>query len=221
MALSTKKTCFKRCGGFTLAELIVGLMITAIIMAATASLVFAIGSASDVSSDADSKQAQVRFSTLRIRDVLRNCRLILAVNNYDFIIWLCDTNNNGLMNLNELVYLGGGDGRTYIRELRFNSTSNPLVFMSDLQAAATSWWDKYGTGISTKTTMIVPVCSNVALTYNAAPPRTQFAGISCDISENGFTHNYQTYAVLRAYAGHLLDSTGNVVSDDDENGSSW
>jgi hypothetical protein len=36
-----------------------------------------------------------------------------------------------------------------------------------------------------------------------------------ELEENGVWHNYQISATLRGWAGHLLDGSGNIVSDDD------
>ena len=50
----------RRPGGFTLAELLVALTVSSIILAAVAALAYAVGSANDSTDDTERKQAQVR-----------------------------------------------------------------------------------------------------------------------------------------------------------------
>ncbi len=43
-----------------------------------------------------------------------------------------------------------------------------------------------------------------------------FVSISFDLEENGAVHNYQINASLRAWAGNLLDGSGEIVNTDDD-----
>ncbi|MHC4076272.1 MAG: PilW family protein [Planctomycetota bacterium] len=65
-----RQTGYKK--GFTLAELLIALMVTSIILAAVATLAFAMGSANDTGDDISAKQAQVRYATLRICELIRH-----------------------------------------------------------------------------------------------------------------------------------------------------
>jgi len=71
--------------GFTLVELmVVTLIVTGIIMSAIATLAFAFSSAYDATDDTDRKQAQVRYASLRISELIRHCKLICAVSGGGF-----------------------------------------------------------------------------------------------------------------------------------------
>ena len=67
------------CRGFTLAELLMALMVSSVIMAAVASLAYAFGASTDSTNDTVRKQAQVRCATIRISDLIRYSRLICMV----------------------------------------------------------------------------------------------------------------------------------------------
>ena len=69
-----RKTKYNK--AFTLAELLVALMVTSIVLAAVATLSFVIGSANDSTGDIAVKQAQIRFATIKIRDLIGSCRTI-------------------------------------------------------------------------------------------------------------------------------------------------
>jgi hypothetical protein len=47
------------------------------------------------------------------------------------------------------------------------------------------------------------------------PPNTEFVTISFELQEDGISRQYQINASLQARAAYLLDSDGDIVSDDD------
>ena len=62
---------------------------------------------------------------------------------------------------------------------------------------------------------LVRQCSNAKFLLDTAAPRTRFVSISFDLEENGVMHHYQISSALHSWAGHLLDSGDNIISDDD------
>ena len=64
-------------------------------------------------------------------------------------------------------------------------------------------------------TLMVSQCSNVEFILDAQPLQTRYVTIAFDMVENEVTHHYQIESALRSWAGHLLDASGNIVSDDD------
>ncbi|MCH7559430.1 MAG: prepilin-type N-terminal cleavage/methylation domain-containing protein, partial [Planctomycetes bacterium] len=78
--------------GFTLVELLVALVVTGIVLAAVATLAFAMGTANDVADDSSQKQAQVRYATLRISELIRHCKLICGTPGSDVAVWRADDN---------------------------------------------------------------------------------------------------------------------------------
>ena len=194
--------------GFTLVELLVALVVTGIVLAAVATLAFAMGTANDVADDSSQKQAQVRYATLRISELIRHCKLICGTPGGDVAVWRADDNGDGQININELVYIERGTGRDYLRLCEFPSSDTSLVNLSDIETLSAGDY-------SVTYVLLVPQCGNVEFSFDVAPPNSRFVSISIDILENDIVHQYQISAALRGWAGNLLDGSGNIVSDDD------
>jgi len=176
--------------GFTLVELLVALAVTSIVLTAVATLAYAMGTANDASDDRAEKQAQVRYATLRISELIRYCKLIYDTPDNDIVVWKADNNGDDIVDSNELVYIETGGGRDYI-QLR-EEDKNPVV--------------------------LIRQCSNVEFGFDeplVPPTLRKFVSISFDLVENGIDRQYQISAGLRSWAGNLVDSSGNLVSDDD------
>ena len=184
-------------------------MVASIIFAAVATLAYALGTANDATDDRAEKQAQVRYASLRISELIRHCKLICGAPGDDLAIWRADDNSNGQININELVYIERGSDRNYLRLCEFPSSDTSSVNLSDIGTLATS-------GYSVTYMPLIPQCSNVEFQFDVLPPRSRFVSISFDLVENGIAHRYQISAALRGWAGHLLNEAGDaIVSDDD------
>jgi len=195
--------------GFTLVELLVALIVTGIVLVAVATLAFAIEAANDATDDSSQKQAQVRFTTLRISELIRHCRLICGMPGDDLAIWRADDNGDGQININELVYIERGTGRDYLRLCEFPSSDTSLVNLSDIETLSISDY-------SVTYVPLIPQCSNVQFGFlPELPPQSRFVSIAFDVLENDIVRQYQISAALRCWAGNLLDGSGNIVSDDD------
>ncbi len=194
--------------GFTLVELLVALVVTGIVLAAVATLAFAMGAANDVADDSSQKQAQVRYATLRISELIRHCKLICGTPGGDLAVWRSDDNGDGQININEFVYIERGTSGDYLRLCELPSSDTSLVNLSDVETLSTSDY-------SVTYVPLVPQCGNVQFSFDAAPPNSRFMSISFDILENGIIRQYQISDTLRVWAGNLLDGSGNIVSDDD------
>jgi len=200
--------------GFTLVELLVALMVTSIILAAVATLSHALGRVNSSSGDSSRIQTQIRYTTLRLSDLLRHCRLICAAPGGDLAVWRADDNGDNQLNIDELVYVEKGPGSDYLRICEFSSASNPVINLGDIEALSTTWW--LGHDASADYTTMIPQCSSVVFSVDTAPPDTRFVSISFDIMENQAVRHYQIAAGLNGRAGHLLNSNGTaIVSDDD------
>ena len=194
---------------FTLVELLLALIVTGILLAAVTTLAFAVGAANDTTDDTSQKQAQVRFATLRISELIRHCKLICGTPNSEIAIWRADNNGDGQININELVYIEKGAGSDYLRFCEFPLSDASIVNLSDIQTLSTSSYSV--TYIS-----LVPQCTNVQFSFDVVPPYSRFVSISFDVLENGIVRQYQINTSLRGWAGNLLDAGGNnIVSDDD------
>jgi len=200
--------------GFTLVELLVALVVASIVFTAVATLAYALGAANDSMGDTSRKQAQVRYATLRISELIRNCKLISKTGVTDIAIWVADDNGNKKININELAYIDAGANKDHIRLYKCNNSSNPAVALSEITTVGTSWWLGYYD--SESYTAIIPQCSNVQISCDAAGPRTKFVSISFDIVENGVVRRCQINAAVRGWSGHLLNAAyDTIVSDDD------
>jgi prepilin-type N-terminal cleavage/methylation domain-containing protein len=195
--------------GFTLIELLLALIVTGIILSAVTTLAFAVGVANSTTDDTCQKQAQVRFATLRISDLIRHCKLICGTPNSDLAVWREDNNADGQININELVYIERGVTKDYLRLCEFPISDTSIVNLSDIQTLSTGTY-------SVTYVPLIPECSNVEFSLDAAPPYSRFVSISFCVLENEIIRQYQINATLNSWAGNLLDASGNnLISDDD------
>ena len=195
--------------GLTLIELLVALIVSSIILAAVATLAFAISSANDSTDDTSSKQAQVRYATLRISELIRHCKLLCGTPGDDLAVWRADDNGDGQININELVYIERGADADYLRLCEFASSNTSSVTLLEIETLSPN-------GYSVTYVPFLPQCSNVQFSFDVLPPKSKFLSISFDVVENNIVHHYQANNELRSWAGNLLNQAGNaIVSDDD------
>ena len=197
---------------FTLAELMVALAICSIITAAVVSMAFALSSADEASDDTSQKQAQLRYATLTISDLLRHCMLICSRSGNNMAVWRADDDDDGLIDPTELVFLEAGNSGTSLELLWFASGAGSVSMDSIINGTARSALESSN---SPQHSVLIPQCSNISAQLDASPPWTRNVSISCDMVENAATRHYQIDVTLLVWAGHLLDSSGNIVSDDD------
>jgi len=205
-----RDTTLKR--GFTLVELLVALVVTGIVLAAVATLAFALGTANDATDDLSLKQAQVRFATLRIQDLIRHSKLICFAGSDDLAIWRADDNNDGNINIGELVYIESGSNRDRLQICEFPSSSSEVINLDSIGAFADNWWSAYCSDADY--IQVVPQCSNVQFGFDLLPPQSRFVSITFDLVENDIVRQCQITSKVRGWAGNLLDE-GNITSDDD------
>ncbi|MBN2312311.1 MAG: type II secretion system protein [Sedimentisphaerales bacterium] len=204
--------------GFTLVELMVALIVTGIIMSAVATLAFAFSTANDASDDTDRKQAQIRYASLRITELIRHCKLVCGVNGTDLVIWRDDDvpGGEGWINAEELVYIETDNNHIQIMEF-----SNCPTWLKTFSIRLD--WLKYDW---IKTTLMdncdedyvvmIPECSNVRFQFDASPPQSQFVNISFNLTENNKVRLYDIDSSLRCWAGHQVNTAGtDLIPDDD------
>jgi prepilin-type N-terminal cleavage/methylation domain-containing protein len=195
--------------GFTLIELLLALIVTGIILAAVTTLAFAVSVANDTVDDTSQKQSQVRYATLRISDLIRHCKLICGTPNGDLAVWKADSNDDGQININELIFIEKGASADYLRLCEFPPSDTSIVSLNSIQTLSTS-------GYSVTYVQLVPECENVQFSLDTTPPFTRYVSISFDVLENENNRKYQINISLSSWAGNLLDAGGNnIISDDD------
>ena len=205
---------------FTLIELLVGLTISAILLTAVATLTYAVSQANESSSDISQKQAQVRFGTLKISELIKHCRMVCykSPGGSAIAIWRADDNGDSNINPSELMYIEYSLSQNCIRLIEYKPSESvdneilPLDLITD--GSITKWLKNYCT--PTYTNLLWP-CTNGQFTCDTAPPWTTVVSLSFDLEEDAVWKSYQINASLRAQAEHLLDIYAlGIVSDDDE-----
>lgn len=218
---------------FTLAELMVGLMVTSIILSAVATLAFALSSATRASDDVVYTQTQVRAITPRILDLVRYSRMICARFDNTLVIWRADGNGNDRIDVNEVVYLeyDGSERILKLWEFVLDSEDNTDV-LTALGFPAESGVLAELAKAQTKTTLIegysaanpprvreiaiLRECSEVSFVLAPDPPRTRAVTVSFTLDENGIERYYEIDAMRRTSAEHLLrGDPPELVADDD------
>ncbi|MFA5252381.1 MAG: prepilin-type N-terminal cleavage/methylation domain-containing protein [Phycisphaerae bacterium] len=175
--------------GFTFVELLMALMVTSIILAATATLAYTLGAVNETTNDMAEKQAQVRFASVRISELIRHCKLICGATANSITIWRAGDNGNGVIDSNEQVTIETVDGKLQFRD----GGADPVV--------------------------LVGQCSNVQFRFDDSTlpvMKRKFVSISFDIVENGATRRYEISATLRGWAGNMLNEAGDAVGSDDD-----
>lgn len=205
--------------GFTLVELLVALVVTSVILSAVAALAFAMTTSSNIGEDRALSQARLRQTMLRLRDLIGNAKLVCAAPGDDLVIWEADTNTNGAIDVDEVVYLERGADHNMLRLCRFQTAGSYQPTLADLADPGTK--ASLIASYAGQFTLLLPDCDNVSFTYYQYPSgdrvaRTKRVTITLDLTEDDGVHRYEIDAALRAWAGHLLSADGTaVVSDDD------
>lgn len=206
----------KRNGGFTVAELILGLSVMAIVLTAAATLAFAMGSANSVTSKMGERQAHLRFSNMRLGELVRNSCLVFE---YDYqndvlVFWVEDKNKNGVMNGDEIALLYAGNpvaGRpTSIEIVEFPGQT---MYVPEFNLFDSFVVSVLYNNTDERITELIADCSNASLSLDASG---EFVTVEFDLQENGITRTYQICGAIRASADYLIDSTGYFVNGDDD-----
>jgi len=213
--------------GFTLIELLLAMIITGIVASAVATLAYAMNSAGVATDDMSRKQAQVRFATLKISDLIRHCKLVCYASTEELAVWAGDTNGDKKINLGEVTYIEAGTAHDHLQLYTFTpftGAESTAISLGEIGALATNWWSTYGN--RNLPTPLIPLpmpptppqCSNVTFYLDVPPssaPNSKIVSIAFDLLENRISSKFQINASLRARAANLLDGSGNIVGDDD------
>lgn len=215
---------------FTLAELLVTLIVTGIILSAVATLAYALRSGVQTGSDEAAAQAQLRLATLRITESVRSARMVCAAPGNDLVLWVHTQRDNGdhRINVNELVYIERGPDLDVVGLCWFDAAegSNAEVSLADLALAQTKA-NLLSSHNHTQVTLVEP-CRNVQFQLwdrdglpldpaTNAVWKTRRLAITFERIENGAAGRYQIGAALLASAEHLVNDAGDgLVSEDDD-----
>jgi len=173
--------------GLTLVELLVAMMVTSVILTAVATLAYALGKVSDSGNDTSEKQAQLRYATLKISELIRYSKLVYAANESSIVLWR-DDNGDDYITAEELVTISTRQVGSDLQLCETDGTAEPIA--------------------------LIHQCGNVRFTFDQPtepPTKRKFVSVSFDLNENGGTHHYQTSAALRCWAWYMLDFDGNII----------
>ena len=199
--------------GFTLAELLIALVVTSIILTAVSTLAFALSSAKSTTDNTSRIQAQVRMTMLKIQELIRNCNLICSVSDEDIAIWSYDNNNDNKINIDEIIYIECGSDKDHLFFCNFPSNNSSVITLDLIDSVSSQWWSAYSNDI--ERVRLLPECSNVTFQFDKIPPQSNLVCISFDVNENGIIKHYQVNTSIRGRKGNLLDENDSIVSDDD------
>jgi len=92
-------------GGFTLVELVMGMLISGIILMAVATLSFAMGRGQEVTDLMIANQSMMRTLSIRLPELIRNGLIVWMADDGDLVIWAADANGNRQIETSELTWL--------------------------------------------------------------------------------------------------------------------
>ncbi len=201
--------------GFTLAELLMAILVMSIILTAVAALSFALGSANDSANDSSEVYSRIRYTTMRVNELLRNSKLICSNFGTSVAIWRADDNGDNQINPGEIIYMETGYNNINLISFQPSVAQSGLVLrLADILGGSMRSW--LASNIPSSSVSLVNNCDYVAFTTDAAPPYAKKLNIYFGISQKGVRHDYQISARQRCYAGYLLDSSGAIKSTDDD-----
>ena len=195
--------------GFTLVELLMALMITAIILSAVATLAFALTSGVSETDEISENQAALRFATVRLSDLIRNSRHTMITSSNDIALWRSDDNEDNAINADELVYIEADASGNSLKLLEFPNETATVTIAEIEDGTARSGL----IGIAAERfTTLFSECYSMQLTM--INPRLM--DISFQLMENEVLQSYQISATRRCSAKNLIDGSGQLVSGDDD-----
>ncbi len=202
--------------GFTLFELMISLAISAIILSAVASLTYAVSYAIKDTEEISKKQARVRMATLKIKELVKNCKMIvysesnLYSSDNDTVIWESDADGDIRIDSDEIVYIDTGSNDK-IELVYFNSGASFSISQFESGAAQSWLWSK----VDTRATFLED-CSNVSVGFDVATPQSRFMSISFDYDGPDRITTFEINAQMTGASGYLLNSSGELYSSDDD-----
>jgi len=202
--------------GFTLAELLMAVWVTSIILAAVATLSFALGSANDSSDNTSDIYSRIRYTTVRMSELLRSSKLVCANSGSGVAIWRADDSGDNQINPGEIIYFEAITGNLNLVSFKAAGiTASFVLTLSDISNGQARAWLEANCQVDSVT--LINNCSNVSFTVDQSPPFTKQLNIFFTVNQNGIARNYQISGKLRCFADYLLNSSGQIDPVDDDN----
>jgi len=185
-------------------------MVTGIILSAVASLAYALGSANRSTEKLSEHQGALRYTSLRISELIKHSSLAFTIPTNGIALWTGDDNANDLINASELVYIESDGTGQSLRLLEFPGQSQTATIANIENGGART---ALIVGTDERYVTLLGQCENVQFTLDASG---RFITILFDLAENNTTSSYQICGTLLCSADHLLDESGELVSGDDD-----
>lgn len=197
--------------GFTVAEMLVALMITGIVFAAVGTLAFAVGNAQKSTENMSESQIKLRYATLRIAECIRHARLALSIPTNGIAVWTADDNDDTRINGSELVYIESyaSGGAEQLRMLEFPDQSQAVTIADITNGTARTTLIN---ATEERSTILLDTCSNIAFTHSTAA----FVNLTFSLAEGSTTTTYQISARVNGSADNLIDAGGELTGGDDD-----
>ncbi|MBN1788319.1 MAG: prepilin-type N-terminal cleavage/methylation domain-containing protein [Sedimentisphaerales bacterium] len=204
--------------GFTIVELLMAVWVMSIILTAVAAMAFALGSAGDFVDETAEMQSRIRFTTMYIVELVRNCKMICRNGAGNVVFWRADDNGDNLINPAEIVSLEidalSGDINliTFQPDLAHADVSvTPGIIKTGIYK---SWLNSQG--IAPTSITLIDNCNYVYFTTDVLPPFAKRLNIFFGVSEGCVDRDYQIVSVLRCNSDYMLaDNGATFVADDD------
>ena len=198
--------------------MLLAIWVISIILAAVATLSFALGSANDSADDTSEIQSRIRYTTIRLGALVRNSKLICYNYGTEVALWRADDKvADSKINPGELVYIETGSSNDQIKLLQFTPTGATASLILTLAAIGSSGTKEILKSICPYSYItLMNNCSYVTFTTDTAAPFSKRLNLFFGIQQKGIIQNYQSAAFLRSQAAYLLDAGGQIVSSDDD-----
>ncbi|MCK4999500.1 MAG: prepilin-type N-terminal cleavage/methylation domain-containing protein [Anaerohalosphaera sp.] len=198
------------CGrGFTLVEVMMGVLVSSIIFGAIGTLAFAMSSAHEQTKDMSEMQAYIRYTSDRLRDEMRQSVKMWYVSGR-IALWKGDLNADDQINGNELVYIETNADYDILQLHGFPSSTRSVTVTSIKNGSALT---NLISNDTSQYTVLLPVCSNLSFTI---PGNFRLLNISFDLSENGSVTSYDVCGTLGGASENKFDSSGALKALDDD-----
>ena len=192
-----------------MAELLMALLVSSIIFGAVASMASALDCANAQTAQMNRRQAALRFTTVRISELVKQSKRIFSLPTAGVALWTGDANDDGLINASELAYVEPDGSGQSLQLLEFPGQSQS-VSISDIESG-TARDDLVATG-NERVTVLLSDCSDIQFTVNGS----RFVNIAFEMTENNITSYYQICATMISSADNLIGPGGALVSGDDD-----
>lgn len=199
-----------RCqGGFTLIELVMGLLIAGIILSAVATLSFAMRQGQEVTDLMMNNQSMIRSVSVRVPELVRNgLGVWMDYNDGDLAIWTGDANGNRQIETSELAYLMINSTGKRIELMTCAGLDTPVT-VADIESGSAKSTIQASSDAST--IPLVKGCSNMQFLMQGH----RYVIVRFNLTEETGSRDYQICARARGDANPWIQSGALVTADDD------